>query len=155
MSKIAWKAKIYLESADSKININSLPILSFQVKGGAMRTVHLDSADDMEIAFELDEARDFKNIQIFIAASNGLAAAQLIEAAAFKKRLDAMFFIESTSGDKKLKGFTLRSKTALITRHPVATQRQEQRTLKIELALPNPILQERIINGQWQSSKDI
>lgn len=155
MSKISWKAIIYLESADKKVNINRLPVLSFQVKGGATRTVHLNSADDMEVAFELDEARDFKNIQIFVAASEGIAAAQLIEAAAFKKRLDALFFIESTSGDKKLKGFTLRSKTALLTRQPVQTQRQEQRTLKIELALPNAVLEERIISGNWQSSKKI
>lgn len=155
MSKISWKAKIYLESADQRVNINNLPVLSFQVKGGATRTVHLDSADSMEVAFELDEARDFKNIQFFIAASNGIAAAQLIEAAAFKKRLDALFAIESMSGDKRLKGFVLRSKKAVITRQPVSTQRQEQCTLKIELALSNPVLEERIINGQWQSFKKI
>jgi hypothetical protein len=155
MSKITWKAKMYFESADKKVKIDELPVLSFQVKGGVARTVHLNSAQDTDIAFELDDARDFKNLQIFIAPTEGIAVAQLGEAFIFNKQLEAFFVVESVNGKTRLKSFVLKSDRAVITRQPVAVQRPEARTLKIEMALPEPSLREMVYNGKCVRLKDI
>jgi hypothetical protein len=155
MSNVTWKAKMYFESADEKVKIEELPVLSFQVRGGATRTVHLNSAKESDVAFELDDARDFKNIQIFIPPTEGIAVAQLGEAFIFSKQLDAIFVIESFSGKTRLRAFVLTSSKAVITRQPVGVQRQEARTLKIEMALPAPSLREMVYNGKLARLKNV
>jgi hypothetical protein len=155
MSKITWNARMYFESDDKKVKIDELPILSFQVRGGATRTVHLNSAESTDVAFELDDARDFKNLHIFIAPTEGIAVAQLGEAFMFTKRLDAIFVIESRIGKTLTKAFVLRSEKAIITRQPVTVQRKEERTLKIEMVLPDPSLREMSYNGKGGRLKDI
>lgn len=146
---------MFFESADKKVKIDDLPVLSFQVRGGATRTVHLNSAQDTDVAFELDDARDFKNIQIFIPPTEGIAVAQLGEAFIFNRQLLALFVMESFNGHNRLKAFVLRSDKAVITRQPVAVQRQEARTLKIEMVLPEPSLREMVYTGKSSILKDI
>ena len=155
MSNVTWKAKMYFGSADEKVKIDELPVLSFQVKGGATRTVHLNAAKESDVAFELDDARDFKNIQIFIPPTEGIAVAQLGEAFVFNKQLDAMFVVESFNGKTRLRAFVLASPKAVITRQPVGVQRQEARALKIEMVLPEPSLREMVVNGKWAHFKNL
>jgi hypothetical protein len=142
MSEITWTAKMFFESADKKVVINDLPVLSFQVSGGMTRTVHLNSAQESELAFELDDARDFKNIQIFIPPAQGIAVTQLGEAFVDKKELEVILAVEAKKGSTRLKAFVLKSDTAVIQRHPITATRENERTLKIEMTLPDPQLQE-------------
>lgn len=148
MPEIKWTAKIFVGSADNKVNITSVPVLSFQVNGGRLRTVHLNAAQESDLAFELDDARDFKNIQVFIAPTQGIAATQLGEAFVDKKELEVFFVAESRKGATLLKAFALKSDKAVVLRHPITTQKQEQRTVKIEMSLPNPFLQEVSYNSK-------
>ncbi len=155
MSKIKWSASMFFYSADEKIKIENMSVLSFQVRGGATRTVHLNSAKDMEIAFELDDARDHKNIQVFIPPTEGIAVAQLSEAFLYKKTLDAIFAIESKIGKTWLRTFHLSSTGTVILRHPVTVQRNEERALKIEMALPNAALNEQSPHGKGSIVKEL
>jgi hypothetical protein len=142
MSEIKWSAIMFFESADKKVMINDLPILSFQVDGGMKRTVHMNTAQESDVAFELDDARDFKNIQVFIPPTQGIAATQLGEAFVDKKELEVILAIEAQKGATRLKAFVLKSDKAVIQRHPITATRENARTLKIEMALPDPQLQE-------------
>ena len=144
MSKVTWSAKMYLRTDDLKIKIDNLRVHSFQVSGGATRTVHLNSAEESDVAFELDDARDFKNLHIFISPTEGIAATQLGEAFIGKLEMDALFLLEARNGSTKLKVLSLNSEKVIIQRHPVTVQRREQRMLKIEMSLPEPSL--------WQTS---
>lgn len=143
MSKITWSARIHFYSGDEKIKIENVPVLSFQVRGGVLRTIHLNSAKDTDIALELDDARDNKNIQIFIPPTEGIAVAQLGEAFLMKKPLKMDFFVDSQKGKTWIRAFNLYSEGALILRPPVTVQRSEARALKIEMSLPSPRLEEQ------------
>ena len=155
MSKVTWSAKMYFWSRDSKIKISGLQVFSFQVSGGATRTVHLNSAEESDVAFELEDARDFKNLHIFISPTEGIAATQLGEAFIGKLEFEAVFQVESRNGSTKLKGFALASDHAVIQRHPVTVQRKEQRMLKIEMSLPDPYLLQVSYNPKGAAVKQI
>lgn len=155
MSKITWKAMIYFESSDETVKLEKLPVTSFQVQGGLWRTIHLNSAKESDVAFELDDARDHKNLHVFIPPTEGIAAAQLGDAFISKKQLEALFVVEATNGKTRVKGFILKSNKAVITRHPVGVQRKEAHALKIEMSLPDPSLQEIVVNGKWMSFKPV
>ena len=155
MSKVTWSAKMYFWSRDSKIKISGLQVFSFQVSGGATRTVHLNSAEESDVAFELDDARDFKNLQIFILPTEGIAATQLGEAFIGKLELDALFMVEARHGSTKLKGFSLNSVKTVIQRHPVTVQRKAERMLKIEMSLPVPYLWQTSYNPNGATTKQV
>jgi len=142
MSKTVWNATINFYSTDDKIIIQNLPVVSFQVRGGAMRTIHLNAAKSTDIVLELDDARDHKNLQIFIPPSKGIAVAQLGEAYLLKKQMTMDFFLESKKGRTWIQAFNLYSGNALVLRHPVAVQKNETRALKIEMSLTDPRLEE-------------
>ena len=155
MSNITWSAKMYLRSDDNKVKISGLQVLSFQVSGGATRTVHLNSAEESDVAFELDDARDFKNLHIFILPTEGIAATQLGEAFIGKLELGALFMVEARNGATTLKAFSLSSEKTVIQRHPVTVQRKAERRLKIEMSLPVPYLWQTSYGANGATSKQV
>lgn len=144
MSKINWSARIHFYSDDDKIKLENVPVLSYQVKGGMLRTIHLNAeTKESDIVLELDDARDNNNLQIFIPPTEGIAVAQLSEAFQTKKPLWISLFVDSKVGKTWLRAFNLYSQEVVITRQPVTAQRKEgERTLKIEMSLPHPSLEE-------------
>lgn len=148
MSKFTWNAVIYFSSADEKIKLEKIPVQSFQVSGGVLRTIHLNSARDTDIVLELDDARDHKNLQIFIPPTEGIAVAQFSEAFIMKKKLKMDFYVVSRNGSRWIRAFNLYNENTEILRPPVPVQRAEKRALKIEMSLPQARLQEHSPKGK-------
>src|SRR5687767_10517348 len=79
------------------------PISSFSVVGGAYRSVNLDSTDDVSISSELEQARQHKNITLFMPPTKdhvGVEVAMTLAHAEMKKSTLSIAFIIK----KQLKG---------------------------------------------------
>src|SRR5688572_27342691 len=55
-----------LEGEKRISRVDNIPVHSFMVDGGASRIIKLDSTSDISIMSELEQARSFKNITLFL-----------------------------------------------------------------------------------------
>ena len=92
----------------------SKDISAFAVEGGALRTIDLSSTNtiDMSIVSELEQARQYKNVIVFLAPSNDpkdlLFISQLFVLASTKVLLKSTFvFVTRKYNDTALEGLTL------------------------------------------------
>lgn len=108
-----YKAKLsYFVERDGKTKFVHLeiPVYSFEVEGGANRSIVLGSTNDISITSELEQARAFKNIMLWIAPGKGFdarAVTELAEMAVKDMTLNLMFGIERYSDGKMLEGLAL------------------------------------------------
>ena len=80
---------------------------AFEVEGGANRSIVMSATNDIGITSELEQARAFKNIRVWIGKGNAFdarAVTELKEMASKEMPLNMMFAIERYSDGKCLKG---------------------------------------------------
>lgn len=133
MSKISYTG--LASFADKDFKGAAVPVNSFEVAGGAKRIIDLDSKAEMNIASEMEDAKTFKNLTLFLSSADGLAAARLEEAFAGRKQLRIFFRVEVFSGPTMTKAFTLISEAATVKKHPSAAG--DKKLLKVELSVPD------------------
>jgi hypothetical protein len=96
------------------------PIAAFSVVGGASRSINADSSN-ISIGSEFEQARQFKNIILFMPGSAGAgdmkAALDLTRFAANKTRF-FFFFSVTQQYESKLINFLSISDTAVVTKPP-------------------------------------
>ena len=113
-----------------------IPVESFEVVGGANRSIDLSSADDFSIGTELEQARSLKNIHFFIPPTYKYvteAALFLIDLNIEKLAPSTSFIIEKYSGSKIIEGFNLKDPAAIIKQRPFIVGK---RLLWVQLSLP-------------------
>jgi hypothetical protein len=96
---------------------------TFMVDGGASRAIRLKSASDMSISSELEQARQFKNISLFMGPTKShndmKTALELSDAAVKKTVLSFEFEVQKESGRKTLEVIRLVDYGATIKKPPV------------------------------------
>ena len=120
-----------------EIRKSYLPLDSFSVVGGADRTIQLKSASDISITSELEQARAYKNITLFMSSEqNPLAmeaAVELITVAREKKEIVISVVAQRLAKGQVVEEVSLSDFKATIRRSPVVA---ENKRLMIEVNLP-------------------
>lgn len=131
---------------------------SFSVVGGAARTINLGSTNDISITSELEQARQYKNITVFMPPSSGSedmeVAVELIDCALKKKVLIFDFHIGKYSNGRMIEELNLVDAKATISKTPSIAA---NRSLMIEVALPSAVLTDAIYSkqGRWIKTVDM
>jgi hypothetical protein len=61
------------------LELSKIPIRSFSVVGGTSRSINLDSADEISIGNEFEQARTYKNITLFAPPSLDFTGVKLTQ----------------------------------------------------------------------------
>lgn len=109
-----YKAKLSYfveEGGKEKYITLEIPAYAFEVDGGANRNILLDSTDDISITSELEQARTFKNLSVWVSRAekkfNWKVFTELKEIADKDITLNLLFAIERYSEGKMLEGVAL------------------------------------------------
>lgn len=120
---------------------NKVPVYAFQVDGGANRNIRLKSTDDISITSELEQARSYKNIRLFLSPTNDhrdmQAALDLTAAATKNLPLVTILVIHKYSGGKFIEGLWLNDPGSSVKTEPYKTPGN---FLFVEIALPTVTL---------------
>ena len=94
MSKAKWTgafayfaADLALGGAIPKVELiglgsESVPLSYFSVAGGATRKIKLSTTDDLSLSSELEQARRFSNIRLYLSPKSVFSSGELIQIAA-------------------------------------------------------------------------
>lgn len=129
----------------------SIPIISFSVEGGANRKINLASSSDISITSELEQARSYKNITLFMPPTKNhldmLAAVELTDIALNKPAdFGISFSVEKRLGSNRLERLSLSAENPALIKRPTVIAGH---LLMIEVSLPDAFLE----LGKWQKGK--
>lgn len=133
------KYKFYFGYQDRNYELvkNMVKAKSFSVVGGASRTIDVDSAKDISITSEFEQARQYKNITVFMPPSptseDMEVAVELTKCAMSKTILLFDFHVSKYSGGRLIEELNLVDLNATITKPPSIVANN---LLMIEVALP-------------------
>ncbi len=134
-----------------------VPLHSFSVLGGAVRTIKADSTNDISVASELEQARTYKNITLFMPpAKDHLDMEVALDLTNYANKKTELLFsvhVERRSGGRQVVGLNLVDQHARIERPPSLGA---NRLLMIEVLLPSAIItSETFSKGHWVSTENI
>jgi hypothetical protein len=136
--KATFKYNVGWDEGERK---NTVPIYAFQVDGGANRNIRLKSTNDISITSELEQARSFKNIRLYLSPTSDhkdmQAALDLTAAATKKLSLVMILDIQKYSGGKFIEGLWLIDSQSSIKTEPYKTPGNY---LCVEIDLPSVML---------------
>ena len=99
-----------------------IPVSGFEVDGGASRTISLKTATDISITSELEQARMYKNITLYVPGtkdhSDMETAIKMSEAASSKKKFLFSLWVERDVNKNRIEGLVLRDNTATVQKPP-------------------------------------
>src|SRR5687767_1865118 len=121
-----YKARFhYIVGEDEDERKNTVPLYAFQVDGGTNRNIRLKSTDDISITSELEQARSFKNVRLYLSPTNDhkdMQAALDLTAAAIKTlTLLTILDIGKYSGGKFIEGLWLNDPQSSVKTEPYKT----------------------------------
>lgn len=115
----------------------NLPVAMMMVDGGASRRINFSSTDDISLISELEQARSFKNIILYLSSTKDhkdmKAAMNLTEIANAQTEFVFVVTVERFSGGKLLEGFELFEMSATLKFAPVMALNN---TLMVSINLP-------------------
>jgi hypothetical protein len=125
------------EDEDLVISRLNIPVQIFEVDGGADRNIKLGSTDDIGITSELEQARTFKNLTLYLPPTkDGTDMEIALQLSGFytrKESLRVAFTIERYSSGKMLEGLALLDGDATLKFSPYVVEKQ---LLAVHLNLP-------------------
>lgn len=121
----------------------------FKVKGGAKRVVDLTSTDDISLVSELEQARTFKNLVLYLPPASDFEWLDLIEIATHKLPVSMRFIAFGHIGNTLTQSFVLASKTASITGIPIKKISEKKLLLEVKLAISDI----RLIHGSHDKNE--
>lgn len=121
-----------------------IPLKSFQVIGGAARTIELRTTDDISISSEFEQARSYKNITLYLPPREGhedmQAALYLTDLAINKQRFGTYIRIDRISNGKVVEELMLVDYSATLLDRPSMTPKN---SLMVDISIPNAELMRR------------
>jgi hypothetical protein len=122
-----YKAELYIithqqTDKDGKIirdveRIN-IPLHSFEVDGGANRKIELNSADEISVSSEFEQARVHKNIIFYVPPTKDFLAVKLVDIGRTPEWFDITLVISIFSNGKLIKALRFSSGQAWFSRTP-------------------------------------
>jgi hypothetical protein len=155
MAEIKWRGFFSYKSEHqdivSVLKGNSLPVAAFSVKGGRSRVIDLASPNDIDLAGEFLQARNFKNVTVFLSPTKGFEWLDLTEISIHRLPVLSVFFAQGKIGETVTHEFTLGSVKSRITEPPgKATVPEKGLTLmRVSISLPDP----KLTHGSPQGSE--
>jgi hypothetical protein len=129
----------FVKKIDKYVGGPSVAISSFSVVGGSRRTINLKATNDFSISSEFEQARQYKNITLFMPPTSGgddmKVAVELTENAGTKNPLILYFDIEKYANGKRIEMFRIIDFGASIKKPP---QIVAEGLLMIEVSLGTP-----------------
>lgn len=120
---------------------DNIPVHSFMVDGGANRIITLASTDDIGVISELEQARSFKNITLFLSpnknGSDMRVALELNNLYLGGKSLVLSLFVERLNNGQVIESFGLMEGHSKLRLLPYVVSKN---LLTLHLNLTNPIL---------------
>jgi hypothetical protein len=110
-------------------------IRAFEVDGGAVRRINLDTPDEMDIGSEMEQAKTYKNIKFYLPPTRGIEIAQLGKLFTEKTSLKILFEIMVFSGKTKTKSLALSDEAGIIVTQP--TPVGEKTSVEVKVSIPN------------------
>jgi hypothetical protein len=144
-----YKAKH--KDIDSVLKGSFIPVKAFSVKGGAKRLIDLASTDDLSLVSEFEQARNFKNISLYLPPAKNFEWLDLTEISIHHLPVSMFFFASGNIGQTVIHQFTLACKIAEITDSPSKTTDGgiKNIVLKVSMSLPET----QLIHGSFQGSE--
>jgi hypothetical protein len=137
---MTYQAKFHYglqEGDELKVSRFDIPVQIFEVEGGADRSIKLSSTDDIGISSELEQARTFKNITVYLPSTKDGSDMEIaLQLSAFYSQKESMlvsFTVERYSGGQMLEGLALLDAGATLKNSPYVTGKQ---LLAVHLNLP-------------------
>ena len=113
-----------------------IPVSIFSVKGGTKRVVNLNGTDDLSLVSELEQARSFKNISLFLPPTTNFEWLDLNEISIHRLQFSMSFYVRGEVGKTLTHEFTLSSKNAKIIGLPgKMTEGRKRTVLKVSIEL--------------------
>jgi hypothetical protein len=130
-----------LEGEEIKERGDNIPVHSFMVDGGANRIITLASTDDISIMSELEQARSFKNVTLFLSpnknGSDMRVALELNNLYLSGKSLVLQLFIERLANGQVIESFGLMEGHSRLKFLPYVVSKN---LLTLHLKLTDPML---------------
>ncbi len=106
------------------LDLSKIPIRSFSVVGGASRSINLDSADEISIGNEFEQARTYKNITLFVPPDMDFTGVKLTtlknSASLTSTKFFTLFFqVDIYSGGKRTHTIILETSHAWLKQEPI------------------------------------
>ncbi len=141
MAETKWEGyfgyKAKHKDINSELKASFIPVAGFSVKGGAKRFIDLTSTDDISLVSEFEQARNFKNIVVYLPPTHNFEWLDLIEISIHHLPVYIVFFAQGKIGQTLTHEFTLSCKTAEITESPSKmTNGGKELVLKVNMVLP-------------------
>ena len=107
-----YKPELYIITKEDPIERINIPIRSFEVVGGANRTINFNSTDEISISSEFEQARTYKHIIFLIPPTQDFLAVKLINLNHNFQFFDMTFAVSIYSGGKMIQSLRLSSEGA-------------------------------------------
>jgi hypothetical protein len=133
---------------DSVLNAAVVPVTHFSVNGGAQRVVDLGATDDISFVIEFAQARNYKNISLYLPPARNFEWLDLTEVAMHGLPLSISFSTAGTIGEKTAQTFELLCENARITEPPSRLSDVVAKTLVLVVRLSLP--ETKILHGSLQ-----
>lgn len=104
MKKTKWKGYLNYSALDfewgwedilhpkfDEITNGAIPVIYFSVTGGVTRRIEIPNADDMILASEMEQARSYKNLRLYLNPKSAFAGAELMKMAAEQLSVNIQF----------------------------------------------------------------
>lgn len=141
MAETKWSGFFGYKAAhkdiDSVLKGTFIPVSYFSVKGGASRVIDLTASDDLSLVSELEQARNFKNISLFLQPTQNFEWLDLTEISIHRLQFSMFFFAQGKIKETLTHEFTLSCKNAEIVESPGKfTDGGKGTVLRVSMTLP-------------------
>ncbi len=154
MGNTSWKGYLNFKAVnpeiDSVIKNEMVPVKKFSVRGGTTEAVDLSGRDDIKLALEIQEAKMFRNLSLFLPRTNGFAWHQLWEIAEHDLPVMISFYTVGKVGNTTTHHFFVVGTNAKITEQPIRYSDWDSRdVLRVTFSLPDV----EIVHGSRQGGE--
>ena len=136
MSSRKYNAYAALKDTADFNSLAQIKLDSFEVVGGAYRSIDLATTNEMSIASEMEQARIYKNINFYKLPSDDFTDFKLMEMFRAKQAFTLYFIINTYIGKKMMESITLRAENALISSYPMIIG-YAPKMLLVPVSIPN------------------
>lgn len=150
MASISYKARVFLVSGEQRIYRDAL-IQSFSVVGGTAKAVDLNSTNDTNLLFALEQAKSKKNLTLFKTPSEDDLDAILSGFFQAKTKIGLNLDVYvSYPGKSWVQIIHFFGENASISNQPVRLGAGKTLSLKVEFSFPNADFKHSSNrNGKW------
>lgn len=118
---------------DSELSALFVSVSAFSVVGGAKRFIDLTSTDDISLVSELEQARTFRNLTLYLPPATNFEWLDLTEIAIHKLSVSIKLILFGQNKSTTVQSFVLAIKGARISERPLKRTNGGKPVLEVKL----------------------